>query len=108
MLSRRHGDTEEEETYGILDSNGNSSGSSTGVSGGGTLVRVEVKPLLDDILYLLERRGLPGRAVFVEKTCTPEERILTNPRPLRGTKVNYLSLLLVKNPHRERGERSRG
>ena len=27
---------------------------------------------------------------------------------LKGTKVNYLSLLLVKNPHRVRGELVRG
>ena len=27
---------------------------------------------------------------------------------LKGTKVNYLSLLLVKNPGRERGDMQRG
>jgi len=73
-----------------------------------TLVLLKVKPLLDDILDLLERRGLLEHAVFVEKTGTPEERILTDPRPLRGAEVNYLSLLLVKNPQRGREDMIRG
>jgi precorrin-2/cobalt-factor-2 C20-methyltransferase len=73
-----------------------------------TLVLLKVKPLLDDILDLLERRGLIEHAAFVEKIGAPEERIIKDVLSLKETKVNYLSLLLVRNPQRQRGEIIRG
>ena len=73
-----------------------------------TLVLLKVKPLLDAIIDLLERRGLLEHAAFIERTGTPEERVVQDIRSLRGETVNYLSLLLVKNPHRERGPMIRG
>jgi len=73
-----------------------------------TLVLLKVKPLLDDILDLLERRNLLPHTAFIEKAGTKIERIERNIAVLRGEKVNYLSLLLVKNPNRERGEVQRG
>jgi len=73
-----------------------------------TLVLFKVKPLLDDIIALLERRGLLGQSAFVERVGTPEERIVRDVAALRGTTVHYLSLLLVKNPGRERGKVVRG
>ncbi|WP_367027339.1 precorrin-2 C(20)-methyltransferase [Methylococcus sp. ANG] len=73
-----------------------------------TLVLLKVKPLLDDVLDLLERRGLLPYAAFVEKAGTPAERAEHDVARLRGEKVNYLSLLLVKNPERLRGEMRRG
>jgi precorrin-2/cobalt-factor-2 C20-methyltransferase len=73
-----------------------------------TLVLLKVKPLLDDILDLLERRGLLADAAFVEKAGSPEERVERDVMRLRGEKVNYLSLLLVRNPDRQRGEMLRG
>jgi precorrin-2/cobalt-factor-2 C20-methyltransferase len=45
---------------------------------------------------------------FIEKAGSPVERIVINVADLKGTKVNYLSLLLVKNPNRMRGEMQRG
>lgn len=73
-----------------------------------TLVLLKVKPLLDDIIDLLEERGLLAHAAFVEKTGTPEERVVRDLASLRNTTVNYLSLILVKNPERERGPMARG
>lgn len=73
-----------------------------------TLVLLKVKPLLDDILDLLERRDLLQHAAFIEKVGAPEQRIEREVINLRGEKVNYLSLLLVKNPDRQRGEMIRG
>nr|VFK28050.1 MAG: precorrin-2 C20-methyltransferase /cobalt-factor II C20-methyltransferase [Candidatus Kentron sp. MB]VFK29377.1 MAG: precorrin-2 C20-methyltransferase /cobalt-factor II C20-methyltransferase [Candidatus Kentron sp. MB]VFK74768.1 MAG: precorrin-2 C20-methyltransferase /cobalt-factor II C20-methyltransferase [Candidatus Kentron sp. MB] len=69
-----------------------------------TLVLFKVKPLLDDIIDLLERRALLEHSVFVERVGAPEERIVYDVASLRDTTVHYLSLLLVKNPGRERGE----
>ena len=73
-----------------------------------TLVLLKVKPLLDDVIDLLERKGLLEHARFIEKVGAPEERTVTDVSTLRNTKVNYLSLMLVRNPNRVRGELIRG
>lgn len=67
-----------------------------------TLVLLKVRPLLDQIIDLLDRRGLLGHAAFVEKTGTPEERVVRDLNRLRGSSVGYLSLILVRNPGRRR------
>lgn len=73
-----------------------------------TLVLLKVKPLLDEVLDLLEHRGLLATSCFVEKVGAPEQRVVREVASLRGEKVNYLSLLLVQNPKRQRGELRRG
>jgi precorrin-2/cobalt-factor-2 C20-methyltransferase len=73
-----------------------------------TLALLKVKPLLDEILDLLARRDLLASSVFIEKVGSPQERIVRDVASLRGEKVNYLSLLLVQNPKRVRGELRRG
>lgn len=73
-----------------------------------TLALLKVKPLLDEILDLLQRRDLLASSVFIEKVGSPAERIVRDVASLRGEKVNYLSLLLVQNPKRVRGELRRG
>ncbi|UMR30106.1 precorrin-2 C(20)-methyltransferase [Massilia sp. MB5] len=75
-----------------------------------TLVLMKVKPILDELIDWLEQRDLLAGSHFIERVGAPDERrfsaaeILT----LRGTKVSYLSLLIVKHPHRIRGERIKG
>lgn len=73
-----------------------------------TLVLMKVKPLINDILDLLERRGLLATSVFVEKAGAPEERVVHALGQLRDTRVNYLSLILVHHPDRPRGPLQRG
>ena len=73
-----------------------------------TLVLLKVKPLLDDVIELLQRRGLLAHSCFVEKAGAPAERIVSDVARLKGEKVNYLSLLLIRNPDRPRGEMQRG
>lgn len=73
-----------------------------------TLVLLKVKPLLDDLIDMLGRRGLLAHSCFLEKVGTPEERIVRDLARLKGEKVNYLSLLLVKNPQRPRATLQRG
>ena len=73
-----------------------------------TLVLLKVKPLLGDIIALLERRGLLPYASFVEKVGCPEERTVRDLTQIRHETVNYLSLLLVHNPNRPKGELLRG
>ncbi len=73
-----------------------------------TLILLKVKPLLDDIITLLAGRGLLEQSRFIEKAGSPDERVIHDVASLQGEKVNYLSLLLVKNPHRQRGKIMRG
>ena len=73
-----------------------------------TLVLLKVKPLLDSVIHWLTEHDLLADAVFVEKAGAPEERIIHDVASLAGEKVNYLSLILVRNPHRKRGEVIRG
>ena len=75
-----------------------------------TLVLMKIKPLLDDLLTWLEDRGLLVNAHFIERVGAEDERRLsgTDLLTLRGQRGSYLSLLIVKNPHRVRGERIKG
>lgn len=73
-----------------------------------TLVLLKVKPLLDDLIDWLAQRDLLQHARFVEKAGSAVERVVTDVASLRGTKVNYLSLLLVRNPQRQRGPLQKG
>jgi len=73
-----------------------------------TLVLLKVKPLMDEIIDLLSQRNLIEHSQFIEKAGTPDEHIVKDISTLKGSAVNYLSLLLVKNPHRERGKPARG
>ncbi len=73
-----------------------------------TLVLLKVKPLLDSLIDWLVTHDLVDDAVFVEKAGAPEERMVRDVASLKGEKVNYLSLMLVRNPNRERGEIIRG
>lgn len=73
-----------------------------------TLVLLKVKPLLDELIDWLEKRGLLAHAQFIERCGAPDERVVTDLTSLRGQKVSYLSLMIVKNPWRLRGERIKG
>lgn len=76
-----------------------------------TLVLLKVKPLIGALIDWLQRRELLHCARFIERCGAPDERVLATPEELlalRDTKVSYLSLMIVKNPHRVRGERVRG
>ena len=74
-----------------------------------TLILLKVKPILDDIISLLEDKSLLANSCFIEKAGSPEERIIHDISSLRGEKVNYLSLIMISNnQHRKRGEMIRG
>lgn len=74
-----------------------------------TLILLKVKPILDDIIQLLEDKSLLGNSCFIEKAGSPEERVIHDVASLRGEKVNYLSLIMINsNQHRKRGKMIRG
>jgi precorrin-2/cobalt-factor-2 C20-methyltransferase len=69
-----------------------------------SLVLLKVKSLLDEVIELLERRGIVHEAVFIEKVGSPDERLVRDVTTLRGQTVAYLSLMLIRNPDRTRRE----
>jgi len=74
-----------------------------------TLILLKVKPILDDIIKLLQNKDLLHKSCFIEKAGSPQERIIHNVASLQGEKVNYLSLIMISgNHHRQRGEMIRG
>ncbi len=73
-----------------------------------TLVLLKVKPLLDDIIDLLRAKDLLATSCFIEKAGSQQERIIHDVASLYGEKVNYLSLLMIHNHHRNRGVMIRG
>ncbi len=73
-----------------------------------TIVLLKVKPLLDDIIDLLQNHGLLEHCRFIEKVGAPEEQVVKDVASLKGNKVNYLSLMIIKNPERKRGPMIRG
>ncbi len=75
-----------------------------------TLVLLKVKPLMEALIDWLIARNLLAYAHFIERVGAADERRLSgaNILQLRGSTVHYLSLLLIKNPLRVRGERIKG
>jgi precorrin-2/cobalt-factor-2 C20-methyltransferase len=73
-----------------------------------SLVLLKVKPMLEGVLDLLERRGIAQHAVYIEKVGTPDERVVQDVLTLRGETIPYLSLMLLKNPGREKLPTLRG
>lgn len=61
-----------------------------------TLVLLKVRPVLDALTEALAARGVLDRATFVDRVGTPEERIVTDLTQLRGERVAYLSLVLIR------------
>ena len=73
-----------------------------------TLVLLKVKPLLDDIIDLAEKHDIVSQCRFIEKAGTDVEKVVEDIRTLKGQTVNYLSLIIIHNPHRERLDIMRG
>lgn len=67
-----------------------------------TLVLLKVKPIINELIELVERRGLQEECYFVERVGTDDERVLHDITQLRDTIPNYLSLMIIHNPGRER------
>lgn len=63
-----------------------------------TVVLLKVNRVLDQLITILEQRGLLNGAVFVERCGTSRERIVRDVSSLRGQHVHYFSLLLVRKP----------
>ncbi|WP_150275245.1 precorrin-2 C(20)-methyltransferase [Paenibacillus tepidiphilus] len=60
-----------------------------------TVVFLKVAKVLDTVLDVLEELGLAEKASVVTKATSGSERIWRDARELRGTKLEYLSLMVV-------------
>jgi len=61
-----------------------------------TLVLMKVNRIFDRILDLLVSMGLDDRAFLVSRAGWPEEKVVTDIKSLRGSKLDYFSTLIVK------------
>jgi len=67
-----------------------------------TLVLLKVKPIIDDLITLVERKGLLEESYFVQRVGSDDEQVVHDLTLLKGKVPNYLSLIIIHNPHRER------
>ncbi len=61
-----------------------------------TVVLMKVHSVFDQVLDILEEMGLVEGAVFVKRCTTPGQEIIRDIRTLRGRRLDYLSLLIVR------------
>lgn len=61
-----------------------------------TLVFTKIDRSFDGLLEVLEGMGLADNAIWVKRCTTSEEEIVKDIRKLKGRKLDYFSLLIVK------------
>lgn len=61
-----------------------------------TVVLMKVNRVMDRVVDILESLGLVDRAVFVSKGTSSEEEVVRDIRTLRGKKLEYMSLVIVR------------
>jgi precorrin-2/cobalt-factor-2 C20-methyltransferase len=66
------------------------------LSGFDTVIFMKMYRVFDRILAILQELNLEQNAVYVEKCTTANERIVTNIAGLKGQKLDYFSLLIVR------------
>ncbi|ETX06699.1 precorrin-2 C(20)-methyltransferase [Candidatus Entotheonella palauensis] len=67
-----------------------------------TVFLMKVNRVFDQLLEILAGLPTPVRAVYMEKVGTAEERIVTDLETLRGEKLPYFSLVLLRRHPDER------
>jgi precorrin-2/cobalt-factor-2 C20-methyltransferase len=64
-----------------------------------TIVLLKVHTVFDALLDLLEEADLAQHAVFVRRCSTESEEIVRDLARLRQQKLDYFSLVIVRNPY---------
>lgn len=65
---------------------------------------LKVAPVFDQMLDLLESLGLVQHAVWIRRVGRPEMQLVHDLATLRGHKLDYFSLLLVRRPNPTAGD----
>ncbi len=63
-----------------------------------SIALMKVNSVFDQVLDLLEELHLVEHSVYVKKASAGDEELVRDIRTLRGKKLEYLALLLVKKP----------
>ncbi len=61
-----------------------------------TVIFLKVNLVFDQLLAILEEMNLAANSVYVDRCTTEDEVIVRDIRTLRGRKLDYLSLLIVR------------
>ena len=61
-----------------------------------TIIFLKVNSVFERLLDTLERLKLTEKCVYISKGTTKDEKIVRDIRQLKGQKLNYLSLLIVR------------
>ncbi len=61
-----------------------------------TVVLLKINTVFDRLLGILEKLSLVDRCVYVRRCTTEDEEIIRDIRQLKGQKLDYLSLLIVR------------
>jgi len=61
-----------------------------------TVVFVKINTVFDKLLVILEELNLMGKCVYVRRCTTQDEEIIWDISKLKGEKVDYFSLLIVR------------
>ncbi|MBI1910471.1 MAG: precorrin-2 C(20)-methyltransferase [Deltaproteobacteria bacterium] len=67
-----------------------------------TLVLMKVNRIFDKLLDLLVELGLEENSIFISRVGWPEEKIVTDIKSLKGQKLDYFSMVIVKRNINER------
>jgi precorrin-2/cobalt-factor-2 C20-methyltransferase len=61
-----------------------------------TVIFLKINTVFDKIISILEELNLVEKCVYVSRCTTEEEKIIKNIRDLKGQKLDYFSLLMVR------------
>ena len=61
-----------------------------------TVVLMKISNFMDEILDTIEELGLTERSVFVSRAGWPDQEVVKDIRRLKGQKVDYFSMIIVR------------
>ena len=61
-----------------------------------TVIIMKVNKVMDEVICVLKRLGLDGRAFLVSRASLPGEEVVTDIKSLEGARPDYFSTLIVK------------
>jgi len=61
-----------------------------------TVILMKVHKVFDQVLAMLDARGLTGKAVYVSRTGMDDGQVVRDIGTLRGKELNYFSMLIIR------------
>jgi precorrin-2/cobalt-factor-2 C20-methyltransferase len=62
-----------------------------------TVIFLKVNLIFDRIIAILKSSGWEDRAVFIRRCSTPDQEIIRDIRTLENQKLDYFSILIIRN-----------